>query len=142
MYKTILHATDLNTNHFDLCKKSVKLAHKFGAKLFLIHVIEIPTSLQLAQGLGFAELTAPIKDGAATVMSTLAEALNLPIEQFQIEIGSAHTHILEFGKKINCDLIILGSSPHSFPALLGSTGQNIMHHATGDVLVLHANSIA
>ena len=52
MYKTILHATDLNDTHFELCEQAVRVADHFKARLYLIHVIETSTSLQLAQGLG------------------------------------------------------------------------------------------
>src|SRR3990167_821104 len=108
MYKTILHATDLKQNHYDLCNKSVQLAKNFKASLYFIHVIEIPTSLQWAQSLGFAELATPSKEGAQMVMTTLKEAFNLPSSNFYIEIGSPYLHILELVKQLKCDLIILG----------------------------------
>ena len=74
MYTKILHATDLKENHYDLCKKAVDIAHTFKATLHILHVIEPPAMLQLAQGLGFAELAAPVKDDAQIVLNLLGES--------------------------------------------------------------------
>lgn len=141
MYTSILHATDLSDQHFDICKRAAEMAHSFGAKLHLLHVIEPPTSLQLAQSLGFAELANPVKDDAQTVMSLLGDALNIPLEQQHVEIGSLKTHILEKVKTLGCGLIILGShSPSAVPAFLGSTAYAMLHHAPCDVLTLRTTA--
>ncbi|CEK10634.1 universal stress protein [Legionella hackeliae] len=142
MYTSILLATDLSDQHFDICKKAAQIAHNFNAKLHLLHVIEPPTSLQLAQSLGFAELANPVKDDAQTVMSLLGDALNIPLEQQHIEIGSLKTHILEKVKALGCGLIILGShTPSAVPAFLGSTAYAMLHHAPCDVLTLRTSSM-
>ncbi|WED44375.1 universal stress protein [Legionella cardiaca] len=141
MYKSILHATDLSENHFDICKKAIEIAKKFDVKIHLLHVIEPPASLQLAQSLGFAELVNPVKDDAQTVMSLLGEALNIPPEQQHVEIGSLKMHILEKVKILDCGLIILGShAPSAVPAFLGSTAYAMLHHAPCDVLTLRTTS--
>ncbi|KTD17183.1 universal stress protein [Legionella jordanis] len=143
MYTTILHATDLSENHFNQCKKAVEIAKHFNAKLHLLHVIEPPASLQLAQGLGFAELANPVKDDAQTVMTLLGEALNIPAEQQHVEIGSLKAHILDKVKSLGCQLIILGShNPSAVPAFLGSTAYAMLHHAPCDVLTLRADALA
>ena len=67
MYTNILLATDLSENHFHMCEQAVEIAKCFHAKLYLLHVIEPPASLQLAQGLGFAEFDHPVKDDARAV---------------------------------------------------------------------------
>jgi len=137
MYKTILYATDLSENHYNLCQKAVSLATLLGAELHFLHVIEIPATLQWAQSLGFAELSVPVKDEAQAVLAALGDALNVPADRQHVEIGSARTHILDYIKKLGCDLVILGSDPVSaLPALPGSTGQAISHHAPCDVLTL------
>ena len=140
MYTTILHATDLRENHYQMCSQAVDIANCFHAKLYLLHVIEPPASLQLAQGLGFAEFDHPIKDDAETVMRVLGEALNIPIDQQYVEIGSIKMHVLEKVKELACDLIIIGShTPSKLPAFLGSTAHAVAHHAPCDVLTLRAS---
>nr|WP_302473929.1 universal stress protein [Legionella sp. PL877] len=135
-----MHATDLSEDHFNICKRAVEIASYFQAKLHLLHVIEPPASLQLAQGLGFAELANPSKDDALTVMSLLGDALQIPPEQQHVEIGSLKMHILEKVKEFKCGLIIMGShNPSAVPAFLGSTAYAMLHHAPCDVLTLRAD---
>jgi universal stress protein A len=139
MYTTILHATDLSENHFHMCQQAVDIAKCFHAKLFLMHVIAPPASLQLAQGLGFAEFDHPIKDDAETVMRTLGEALNIPVKQQLVDIGSIKMCILNKVEELACNLIIIGShTPNKLPSFLGSTAHAIVHHAACDVLTLRS----
>lgn len=140
MYKTILYATDLSEDHYDLCQKAVTLASTLGADLHFLHVIEIPASLQWAQSLGFAELSVPVKSEAQAVLGLLGDALNIPADHQHVEIGSAQMHILDYIKNLGCDLVILGSEPVSaLPSLPGSTGHAIVHHAPCDVLTLRGS---
>lgn len=137
MYKNILHATDLSENHFDMCQKAAEIARCFHAKLFIIHVIQAPASLQIAQGLGFAELEKPMMDDAIAVMRTLGDALNIPSDQQRVEVGSIKQHILHAIKEFCCELVIVGSHTTShLPNFLGSTAHAIVHHASCDVLTL------
>ncbi|MDF1827811.1 MAG: universal stress protein [Legionellaceae bacterium] len=139
MYKTILHATDLSEAHFDLCEQAANLAKHFDARLYVIHVLESPAALQLAQGLGFAEIALPIKDDAEAVMATLGDALNLPKEQLLVESGSVKTNVLEISAALGCDLLIIGShTSHDLSELMGSTARSLVEQAPIDVLTLRA----
>ena len=142
MYTTILYATDLSENHYDISKKAAEIAKSFGAKLHLLHVIQPPQTLQLAQGLGFAELYAPVKEDAETVMKLLGDALNIPPEQQHVEIGPIKTHIINKVKELGCQLIIIGShTPNALPYFLGSTANAVVHKASCDVLTLRTSEI-
>lgn len=137
MYSNILHATDLSETHFMLCEQAVALAQKFNATLYLIHVIEAPTSLQVAQGLGFAEIGAPVKDDAEVVMQVLGEALRLPSAQLFVEAGPIKQRVLQKLVELRCDLLVIGShKPHDLSELLGSTARSLVAHAPSDVLTL------
>lgn len=139
MYTNILHATDLQENHFHLCEQAVKMASYFNAKLFLLHVIEPPASLQLAQGLGFAEFYHPVTENARAVMAVVGDALKIPPEQQFIEVGSIKMHVLEKATELACNLIIIGShTPSKLPAFLGSTAHTVVNQAQCDVLTLRA----
>lgn len=139
MYKHIIHATDLSDNHFEMCQKAAEIAKICGAKLYLLHVLEQPASLQLAQGLGFAELIEPIKTDAQTVLNVVGEALGVPSSQQFVEIGSIKTHLYEKITELACDLIIIGShTPSAIPAILGSTAYTITQHAPCDVLTVRS----
>ena len=137
MYTHILHATDLSESHFKMSQQAVHIAQCFKAKLYLLHVIEPPPSLQLAQGLGFAEFDHPIREDALSVMKVLGEALKIPQNQQFVEIGSIKMHVLDKADELDCDLIIIGShTPSKLPSFLGSTAHAVIHHAKCDVLTL------
>jgi len=137
VYSTILHATDLSQHHYNICQQAVNIAKRFDAKLYLLHVMQPPASLQIAQGLGFAELDAPIKEEAQIVMNLLGETFEIPEEQLLVEVGSIKHTILNQSKSLNCGLIIIGShTPTHLPPFLGSTAYSIIHNAECDVLTL------
>lgn len=143
MYTTILHATDLSQYHYALSQKAADMAHRLKAKLYLLHVIQPPTTMQIAQGLGFADFDAPVKDNAQTVMNVLGEALNVPSEQLLVEIGSIKHTILNKAEKLGCQLIIVGShTPSHLQPFLGSIAHAVVHHAHCDVLTLRTDTEA
>jgi universal stress protein A len=137
MYTNILYATDLSAEHSHLTEKAANIAKQFHAKLYLLHVIELPTSVQLAQSLGFAELGNPVKDDAQTVLSLIGESVNVSQAQQFVEVGSVKEHIFNKAKELDCQLIIVGShSSTGMSAILGSTAHATVHHAPCDVLTL------
>ena len=137
MYNHILCATDLKNEHTHLTEKAADLAKKLHATIYLLHVIELPASIQLAQGLGFAELVNPAKDDAITVLSLIGENLKVPPSQQFVEVGSVKEHIFNKVEELNCQLIILGShSTTGFTSIIGSTAHAVVNHAPCDVLTL------
>lgn len=139
MYNNILFATDLRNEHTHLATKAAAIAKQFHGTLYLLHVIELPTSIQIAQGLGFIELAHPVKDDAQTVLSLLGDTLNVPLDHQFVEIGSVTEHIFSKVKELDCELVILGShSGTGFHAFLGSTANATVHHSPCDVLTLRA----
>lgn len=137
MYTHILHATDLLDNHYAQCQQAVNIAKRFQAKLYLLHVIEQPMSLQVAQGLGFAEVEVPQKEDAWLVMRTLGDDLNIPAEQQLIEVGSIKTHVFQTALTLQCQLIIIGQhTPQQIPSFFESTAQELFHEAPCDLLIL------
>lgn len=140
MYTNILHATDLSENHFHMCQQAVEIAKRFNATLYLLHVIETPPSLQIAQGLGFAEIDSPlqVQEDAKTVLAVLGESLNIPLNQQFVEIGSIKHHVLSKLKELGCSMVIIGRhTPNNLPACLGSTAHSIIHEVRCDVLTLN-----
>jgi nucleotide-binding universal stress UspA family protein len=139
MYHTILHATDLQDNHFEMCEKANNFAKSIHANFHLLHVIEPPATLQIAQGLGFAEVTNPNKAAVEAVLQIVGNALDIPKSNQHVEIGSTYIHALEYIKSLRCDLIILGRhSPNELPAFMGSSAHAIANNAPCDILTLYA----
>lgn len=139
MYTNILFACDLINEHTHLANQAAALAKQFNAKLFLLHVIELPASVQIAQGLGFAELATPNKAGAETVLAMIGDSIKVPKKQQFVEIGSVKEHIFNKVKELDCQLIIIGShATKGISSLLGSTAHATVNHAPCDVLTLRA----
>jgi universal stress protein A len=137
MYTRILFATDLLNQHNHFTEKAAVLAKQLNATLYLLHVIELPTSYQLAQSLGFTELANPAKDDARTVLSLIGENYNIPASQQFVEIGSVKELVFNKVKELKCNLVIIGShSADEMPSFLGSTAHSITNRAPCDVLTL------
>lgn len=139
MYTAILHATDLADNHFAMCQKALAIAKRFDAHLYLLHVLETPASIQLAQGLGFAEIQDPtdVLEDAKAVMNLIGETLKIPQKHLFVEKGSIKQQVFDKVNELNCELIIIGHhTPSSIPVYLGSTAQSIVHEAHCDVLTV------
>lgn len=132
----IIHATDLSENHFGMCERAVEIAKKLQAKLYLLHVVETPPSMVLAQGLGFAEIDnpAPLVQDAQAVMMVLGETLGIPKKQLLVELGTPKQHILQKEADLACQMIIVGH--HSSNHILGNTARAIVDEAKCDVLTL------
>ena len=139
MYKIILHITDLAENHFDMCRKAAKFAHEINAILFVMHVIESPPSLQIAQGLGFTEIYNPnvAAQNAKEILSIIGESLNIPKDRQIIEIGSIKQHVLNKVNELCCDLIIIGKHTNNkLPEFLTNSAHYIMDTASCDILTI------
>lgn len=137
MYHKILFATDLSNEHSHLTTKAAEIAKQMNATLYLLHVIELPATVQIAQGLGFTELASPSKEDAQTVLALMGDTCNIPPEQQFVEIGSVKDQIFHKVRELDCQLIIIGShSPDSISSILGSTAHATVHHAPCDVLTL------
>lgn len=136
MRPTIIHATDLSENHYKMCERAVDIAERFNAKLYLLHVLETPPSMVLAQGLGFTQIDnpEPLLEDATAVMTVLGEAFSIPKKQLLVESGSPKLHILQKANDLDAQVIIIGH--HSNKDLLGNTAGAIIDGASCDVFVL------
>ncbi len=140
MYKHILHATDLSENHFRYCEKSLEIAKNLNAKLYIMHVVESPNSLQIAQGLGFTEIYNPTEalKSAQQILSIIGESLKIADDQLIVEIGSIKESVLKKASELNCNLIIIGHKEKtSLPEFLQSSAHNIEPYAKCDVLSIY-----
>ena len=137
MYSSILHLTDLNDTHFDMCAHAVKIAACFQAPLYILHVVETPPSVQFAQGLGFAEIDSPNLSTANTVLQTLSDALDIPSARLLVKSGSIKERALETIAELNCDLLIIGQHVHHFMlSILESSAHSVADQVPCDVLTL------
>lgn len=118
MYSHILHATDLLDDHYSMCQKAVEIAKHFKASLFILHVIVTPSSVQLAQGLGFVSIDNPetLRADAASVLHVLGEDLKIPSERQIVRVGSFYEETKDVLQRLDCGLLIVGKHHHHFLA--------------------------
>jgi len=140
-YKHILFATDLSDNCSLAAKKVREIANRTQSSLDIIHVIEnapaayggefsVPIDLNLEQA---------IETAAREKLSKQAQELDIPPQHQHIEMGSVKHCVLELAKKLNTDLIVVGThGHHGLEALLGSRANAILHTAKCDVLAVRA----
>lgn len=115
MYQSIIHATDLADNHFELCKKAQAIAKRFSADFHLLHAITTPASIQWAQGLGFTEIEPPegLLEDAKIVMSTLGDSLKISTKYQHLDIGPLSTIVANAVNTLQCGLLIIGHHTHN-----------------------------
>lgn len=115
MYKCIVHATDLQEEHLHYCEQAVEIARAFKAEFFLLHVLSLPSSWQIAQGLGFAETTPLPTQNAEIVMNALAEQFNLHQNHLIIRQGNTRQTILDTIEELQVDLLVIGAASNPIP---------------------------
>lgn len=142
IYTHLLFAVDLHGDTLLMMEKVKQLAKQNGAKLSLLHVVEmVPVGL-------YNEVIEPpqieieqqLARNAEEKLKQLARSHNLDEDNVHVEIGVAKWQLLEFASQQQVDLIVLGNhSRHGFSRLLGSTANAVLSHAECDVLALQLN---
>ena len=141
---SILVPIDFSAGSEKALASAVPLAHRFGAKLTLLHVVEpagtpdFDTSFPLLldedklKGASRDRLEQIVKDGQVDPKL---------IEKTLVRFGRAFNEIVHAAKTLKVDLIII--STHGYTglkhALLGSTTERVVRHASCPVLVVRSH---
>lgn len=140
LYKNILLATDLNDNTAHVSQRAKALQNEFNASLSLVHCIEKLPVYAFGAGV-LADVEGELLDEAKTRLAELGEQLGVSENDQHVEEEPSKLGILYIAKKINADLIILGShSHHGLFGHLGSTASAVVHGAACDVIVVRGES--
>lgn len=137
MYRCILHATDLQENHLNYCQQALQIAKAFKSELFCLHVLDIPNSWQIAQGLGFAENQPfPIQE-TQEVMISLAKELGLPKENMLVMHGNLRHCIKDCIDNLQPDLVVIGSPTNQLlQGEITHLSHYLVDHISCDVMIL------
>jgi nucleotide-binding universal stress UspA family protein len=139
MYKCIIHATDLQEDHLHYCEQALEISKAFHAELFLLHVLSIPGTWQLAQSLGFAETQPLPTANAEIVMQALGEQLNLHKNHLLIRQGNPRQAIIDTIIELQADLLLIGAPTNPlYQAEMRHLSHYLADHADCDVLLLRA----
>ncbi|HRD66389.1 MAG TPA: universal stress protein [Candidatus Competibacter sp.] len=150
--RTILCAVDLGPRGSDVLRHAAGLAHRFGARLQVIYVIEplsdfaqfwigatVPEEIrQTLHANGYANVRQALQQRMDELCrEVLANQTERLIADIQIVEGPPARVILETARSVNAEMIVLGSHGHSAigEAMLGSVAQVTMK-ATVPVLLV------
>ncbi len=139
-FTRILLAVDFSKDSEIIGKRAIELAEKYGAELFLVHVV-VDLKDQLFERILMSSLSDDVEEQMVTAaneqLRDLAKKLNVPYARCIVEIGSPKTGILKAIKDYDIDLIVVGShGVGGVDMLLGSTADTILHKSPVDVFVV------
>ena len=136
-YKNILVATDLHDKGgLPAPNTAVAIAKKYGAKLTVISVApKIPT--YIGPGLqSMVSLKNRMMQETQAKIDYVKSQLNFPAD-YLTSYGIAAQEIVKAAKKINADLIVIGSHGHQgVRKILGSTASMVLNDAPCNVMVV------
>jgi universal stress protein A len=139
-YQHILLAVDFSEQSDYVAGKAKALAKRYQTKLSIVHVLDnIPmpdtnygTVISLEQDSGYDLL-----EEEKNRFMQMSDQLHIePINRWLIW-GVPKNEIVELANQQKVDLIVVGShGRHGLGLLLGSTANNILHHAKCDVMAV------
>ena len=140
LYQHILLAVDFSNNTDFVINKTREIASLNRANISIVHVLDnIPmpdTSYGTVIALNDEADNALLKQEKEN-LNAIGDRLNVPENQRWLIWGSPKEEICALAEQENVDLIIVGShGRHGLALLLGSTANDVLHHAPCDVLAV------
>ena len=133
----ILVAIDFSVQAHNAVEWARSLAQSFGAKLVLLHVIDIFSLAEMGCTMeGGTDPLPLLREQSQKCMAELKEVL--PEAEFVIREASPRPTIVEAAQKLNCQLIVMGTHGRSGLAhlLLGSVAEYVVRHSSVPVLTV------
>ncbi len=140
-FKHILVPTDLREGSRPALDMAVGLAQKFGAKLTLLHVWEIPIYPYMDFMLN-SEVISSVEDAATKGLASALKDLRtqMPSAEGALRSGEAWPEIVKAITELAPDLVVMGT--HGRRGLshltLGSVAEKIIRSSPVPVLTVHA----
>ncbi len=137
MYKHVLIAVDSSSEADQVLTKGLQLAKLWGAKISVIHAMELPVAMvgemALIDSYFNAEEYAKLIRDALTAR---VEQAQLPLSSLHIEAGLPASKVVSYAVEHEADIIVTGShGKRGLSLLLGSVASGILHRAECDVFV-------
>lgn len=137
-YKNILLALDLSDGSYIPLEKALYLKEILNIEtLNILHVVNLP-ALYTSHAFT-SNIQEKIYEEGKKKLHDLCEKYNIPENYQHVSVGSPLLNIIDFGKKINADLIIVGSHSeyHLLPVSLGSTAASLLSKINCDLLTVN-----
>ncbi len=138
---TILVATDFSDQARRALEWAQSIADAFGAKLILLHVIDVFSLAEISCGMtGFDPLSL-LREQARKGMGAL-KAL-LPDAETLIRQGSPRPAIVDAALELHCEMIVMGTHGRSglTHLLLGSVAEYVVRNSKVPVLTVRVQPV-
>jgi nucleotide-binding universal stress UspA family protein len=134
---TILFATDFSPSAETAKLYAEALAHRYQAKVRLIHVVDLSAGFGASDGALTLEMFRRIGDESLTNLKTQLISDSLRVDTILSEAANPATGILEAAQDPSVDLLVIGTRGHKGLArlVLGSTAEQLIHQAGCPILV-------
>ncbi|MCI0748019.1 MAG: universal stress protein [Verrucomicrobia subdivision 3 bacterium] len=138
--RTIVVPVDFSPESKKALQYASKLAAKLGSGLQLVHVVEPASFVDDLPNIALLRPDQEVaKEARVRLQSLMTDEVDRSIPvQAAVRIGKPYHEIVSFAKTGDADLIVI--STHGYTglkhALLGSTAERVVRHATCPVLVV------
>jgi nucleotide-binding universal stress UspA family protein len=138
--KTIVVPIDFSPESKKALRYASRLAAQTGAALRLVHVVEPAPFLNDLANVALVRSDKEVAQEAAVKLQCLAhdEVEEQTPVQAEVRVGKPHNEIVSLAKVLGADLIVIATHGYSGlkHAILGSTAERVVRHATCPVLVV------
>lgn len=140
--KKVLFSTDFSENSNYASSYAVDLAQKFGARLYILHVIHelIDTTGFYVPNISLDQLQKDLEKGAEEMMEKFCRERLGDFKEYECinVIGLPHLEILNMAKEKGMDMIVMGTHGRTGidRVLFGSTAEKVVKKAPCPVLTV------
>jgi universal stress protein A len=138
MYSRILVPTDFSRPSFAAFEPAMRIASKFGSRVYLLHVLEPVPVFAFKMGLSQTQLEARLQSHSQTELKRASKRLRVKKLELLLRRGSAGPEILKLVRAKKIDLVIMGTHGRTGfeQMILGSVTENVVRLAPCDVLTV------
>ena len=141
--KTILVALDASPRSPYVLAEAIAIATRTSARLVLVRAVPLPVELPTdAYIMPPTQLGPMLLQSARKALEELAAAVPAPMGsptgvETRVELGTPWTVICDEAKRVDADLVVIGSHGYStMDRLLGTTASRVVNHIDRSVLVV------
>ena len=140
--ETIVCAVDFSEPSDHALEYALMICSSFGARLMLLHVIEVPFLPSYSMG-GVPDLDLPLEQLEESARERMEEVLSDCREQYdgvegEVVAGSPFVEIINYAREVRADMIVMGTHGRSGlkHLLIGSVAEKVVRKAPCPVLTV------
>lgn len=147
--KKILYTTDLSKSARHAFVYAASIAHRYGAGITILHVLEAPPLSVHFLGEQWEEIKEKNVERAITEVNTRLDKFRanmstelashpFTVDDIVVKTGIPEEHILREAKEGDFDVVVMGTHGHGAfaDAMMGSTARRVLRRSQKPVLVI------